>query len=179
MGLAAERAMSIIHSWTKIGRINMTGIIGDPGSRSGIIGAEKIHGFGGYDATQAISADAFTEFTGGTQAFSTHYNTATFTGGRFTANKEGYYQINASFECPGQDDGDTFQLDIRRNGSGAMSGYLARHVQYSPKSNAGLGNAISTIIPLDGDDDYVSCWCYIEDAATVACYQFNALYIGN
>ena len=157
----------------------MTGIIGDPGSRSGIIGEDAIHGFGGYDATQAISAGSFTEFTGGTKAFSTHFNSATFSGGRFTANKEGYYQCNASFECPLQDDGDTFQLDIRRNGDGAMSAYMVRQVQYSPKTNANLGNAISTIIPLDGVDDYISCFCYIEDAATVSCYQFNAIYLGN
>ena len=139
----------------------------------------KINGFAGYDATQAISSGSFVEFTGETKAFSTHFTTATFSGGRFTADKAGFYQVNASFECPLQDDGMTFQLDIRVNGSGAMSGYMARQVQYSPKTNANLGNALSTVVFLDGVDDYVSCYCYIEDNATVSCYQFNGFHIGS
>jgi hypothetical protein len=47
MGLAAERAMSIIHSWTKIGS-NMSGIVGqDPNGRSGLLGKISSLHFGG------------------------------------------------------------------------------------------------------------------------------------
>tara|TARA_S200002703_G_C3691156_1_gene212256 strand:- start:69 stop:710 length:642 start_codon:yes stop_codon:yes gene_type:complete len=142
-------------------------------------GVTKIEGFSAYGATESITAGSGTYFTGSGTAFSNHFNTATFSSGRFTADLAGYYLVSVTAQCPLQDDGQNFQLSIQRNRSSSYSDFFARQIVYSSTTNANLGNSISSLVYLDGGTDYIELYMYLsDDTATVTVQQFSAFLVG-
>jgi hypothetical protein len=142
-------------------------------------GVTKIEGFAAYGATESITAGSGTYFTGSGTAFSNHFNTATFSSGRFTADLAGYYLVSVTAQCPLQDDGQNFQLSIQRNRSSSYSDFFARQIIYSSTTNANLGNSISSLVYLDGSTDYIELYMYLsDDTATVTVHQFSAFLVG-
>jgi hypothetical protein len=142
-------------------------------------GAPKIEGFAAYGATQSISATSQTYFTGSDTAFSNHFNTATFSSGRFTADVAGYYLVSATAQVPLQDDGENFQLAIVKNRTTTYASYYARQIQYASTTNANMGNSLSSLVYLNGSSDYIELEVYLSDeTATVTVHQFSAFLAG-
>jgi hypothetical protein len=113
-----------------------------------------------FTTNQSISNTTFTKVAFNTESFDTSscYDTSTY---RFTPNVAGYYQVNITVR-PNASSSSVVQI-----GSLYVNGVERLRSDNRVTSTTGVTCNLSTIIYLDGIDDYIEAYGYISGTGTL------------